>query len=231
MFSGKSFINAYILSFVDHFHLIHPGNGQPGALLWRTSHPVDRCRQRACPVGFDTNILACFVQTVDQRVVYPERRFSAGEDNGCSRIFADFGYDFVVRHQSALFVLRVAETAFQVTAGEADKNSRCSGMIAFPLQTIKDFVNLSHLSKKVLFGARLLFLVFGTVFLVDNDISFGLLHFYFIALRNLFANPAGNVLRCRIEWKYFIQVLMVQFLRDHFFDAGEIHHHSFGVEP
>ena len=121
MFSGKSFINAYILSFVDHFHLIHPGNGQPGALLWRTSHPVDRCRQRACPVGFDTNILACFVQTVDQRVVYPERRFSAGEDNGCSRIFADFGYDFVVRHQSALFVLRVAETAFQVTAGEADK--------------------------------------------------------------------------------------------------------------
>ena len=75
MFSGKSFINAYILSFVDHFHLIHPGNGQPGTLLWRTSHPVDRCRQRACPVGFDTNILACFVQTVDQRVVYPERRF------------------------------------------------------------------------------------------------------------------------------------------------------------
>ena len=25
--------------------------------------------------------------------------------------------------------------------------------------------------------------------------------------------------------------MMVEFLRDHFFDAGEIYHHSFGVEP
>ena len=41
----------------------------------------------------------------------------------------------------------------------------------------------------------------------------------------------GDILRCGIKWEYFVQILMVEFLRDYFFDAGEIYHHSFGVEP
>ena len=46
-------------------------------------------------------------------------------------------------------------------------------------------------------------------------------NFYFIALRNLFANPAGNVLRCRIEWKYFIQVLICLLYTSYFIRVKE----------
>ena len=38
--------------------------------------------------------------------------------------------------------------------------------------------------------------------------------------------PPGDILRCGIKWEYFVQILMVEFLRDYFFDAGEIYHHS-----
>ena len=102
-------------------------------------------------------------------------------------------------------------------------------MVAFALQAVKDFINLSH--HQNLFGLLFLSFCADGIFLVDDNVSFRLLHFYFIALRNLFAYPPGDILRCGIKWEYFVQILMVEFLRDYFFDAGEIYHHSFGVEP
>jgi hypothetical protein len=73
------------------------------------------------------------VQTVDQCVVYPERRFSPCEDNGNGGIFADFGYDFVVSHQGACFVLCVAKAAFQVASGKTDEDCRSTCVVAFTL--------------------------------------------------------------------------------------------------
>ena len=87
MFGGKLFKNAYILSFIDHFHFIHPVDGKLRPLFGRAGHPVDSCRQGACTVGFDGHILTCLVQTVDQFIVYPQGRFAARKDNGDGRIF------------------------------------------------------------------------------------------------------------------------------------------------
>jgi hypothetical protein len=126
-------------------------------------------------------------------------------------------------------VLCVAKVTFQVAAGKTDEDGRSSGMVAFALQAVKDFINLSH--HQNLFGLLFLSFCADGIFLVDDNVSFRFLHFYFIALRNLFAYPPGDILRCGIKWEYFVQILMVEFLRDYFFDAGEIYHHSFGVEP
>ena len=71
MFGRKEFKNTYILSFIDHFHFIHPVDGKFRPLFWGAGHPVDSCRQGACTVGFDGHIFACLVQTVDQFIVYP----------------------------------------------------------------------------------------------------------------------------------------------------------------
>ena len=101
-------------------------------------------------------------------------------------------------------------------------------MVAFALQAVKDFINLSH--HQNLFGLLFLSFCADGIFLVDDNVSFRFLHFYFIALRNLFAYPPGDILRCGIKWEYFVEILMVEFLRDYFFDAGEIYHHSFGIE-
>ena len=139
------------------------------------------------------------------------------------------GDDFIIGHHCSFFMLCVAKATFQVTSGETDENSRSPGIISLPLQTVKDFINLSH--HQNLFGLLFLSFCAAGIFLVDDNVSFRFLHFYFIALRNLFAYPPGDILRCGIKWEYFVQILMVEFLRDYFFDAGEIYHHSFGVEP
>lgn len=71
MFGRKEFKNTYILSFIDHFHFIHPVDGKFHPLFGGAGHPVDSYRQGACTVGFDGHIFACLVQTVDQFIVYP----------------------------------------------------------------------------------------------------------------------------------------------------------------
>ena len=71
MFGRKEFKNTYILSFIDHFHFIHPVDGKFHPLFGGAGHPVDSCRQGACTVGFDGHIFAYLMQTVDQFIVYP----------------------------------------------------------------------------------------------------------------------------------------------------------------
>ena len=73
-------------------------------------------------------------------------------------------------------------------------------------------------------------IVFYSVLLVNDNIAFRLLYLYFIALRDLLAHPAGNILCGGIEREYFIQVLVVEFFHDHFFNTGEIYHHTVCIE-
>ena len=80
-------------------------------------------------------------------------------------------------------------------------------MVAFALQAVKDFINLSH--HQNLFGLLFLSFCADGIFLVDDNVSFRFLHFYFIALRNLFAYPPGDILRCGIKWEYFVQIFSV----------------------
>ena len=115
-------------------------------------------------------------------------------------------------------------------------------MVKGALQTVKDFINLSHRSLICFVRYGLFFLIFRMVFyiirgivfysvlLVNDNIAFRLLYLYFIALRNLFAHPAGNILCGGIEREYFIQVLVVEFFHDHFFNTGEIYHHTVCIE-
>mgnify|MGYP001102216783 CR=1 FL=1 len=152
------------------------------------------------------------------------------------------GDDFIIGHHCSFFMLCVAKATFQVTSGETDENSRSPGIISLPLQTVKDFINLSHRSLICFVRYGLFFLIFRMVFyiirgivfysvlLVNDNIAFRLLHLYFIALRNLFAHPAGNILCGGIEREYFIQVLVVEFFHDHFFNTGEIYHHTVCIE-
>ena len=58
-------------------------------------------------------------------------------------------------------------------------------------------------------------IVFYSVLLVNDNIAFRLLYLYFIALRDLFAHPAGNILCGGIEREYVIQVLVVEFFHDY----------------
>jgi L-lactate dehydrogenase complex protein LldE len=177
-----------------------------------------------------------------QGVVYPKGRFASRKDNGYGRIFLNFGDDFIIGHHCSFFMLCVAKTTFQVTSGETDENSRSPGIISLPLQTVKDFINLSHRSLICFVRYGLFFLIFRMVFyiirgivfysvlLVNDNIAFRLLYLYFIALRDLFAHPAGNILCGGIEREYFIQVLVVEFFHDHFFNTGEIYHHTVCIE-
>jgi len=152
------------------------------------------------------------------------------------------GDDFIIGHHCSFFMLCVAKATFQVTSGETDENSRSPGIISLPLQTVKDFINLSHRSLICFVRYGLFFLIFRMVFyiirgivfysvlLVNDNIAFRLLYLYFIALRDLFAHPAGNILCGGIEREYFIQVLVVEFFHDHFFNTGEIYHHTVCIE-
>ena len=53
---------------------------------------------------------------------------------------------------------------------------------------------------------------------------------YAISLRNLVANPSGNVLCRRIEWKNIVEVRMVEAVSDNALQVGEIDDHSVLIE-
>ena len=84
--------------------------------------------------------------SIPQRLPDPKpawRQFwAARKDNGDGRIFFHFGDYFIVGHHFSFFVLCVAKVTFQVAAGKTDEDGRSSGMVAFTLQAVKDFINL-----------------------------------------------------------------------------------------
>ena len=56
------------------------------------------------------------------------------------------------------------------------------------------------------------------------------MHDHFVAFRDAFANPMGDVLRRRVEGQQFVEIPMVEIAVDVFFYFGEVAHHPIGIQ-
>lgn len=72
--------------------------------------------------------------------------------------------------------------------------------------------------------------MFKSVADVDSYIAFRFLKRHFIAVRYLFANPAGQILGRRVEVEEVVEALVIKLLLHHFFYVAEIHDHAVLVE-
>lgn len=95
-------------------------------------------------VGFNRDVVACIMESVNEFAGDEERRFATSEDHALGWILAEGGKDFVRAHHSVRLMFGVAERASQVAAREADENARRTCVEAFPLQGIENFVDGKH---------------------------------------------------------------------------------------
>ena len=80
--SGRQLlVTGQVLPFVHHLYFVHTRQPQLSTLLGRTSHPVDVRWKRTDAVGFDADVFSCLVQTVDKRLVDPQRRFATRQNH------------------------------------------------------------------------------------------------------------------------------------------------------
>ena len=80
-------VRSKVLALIHHLDFIHAGEPQLPTLLGRTRHPVNAPRQRLSSVRLNADILPYPMKCVQQRIVYPQRRLPAGQDqNGHFRL-------------------------------------------------------------------------------------------------------------------------------------------------
>lgn len=114
-----------------------------------------------------------------------QRRFSASYDGMAGLKPEAFIHDVVDVHLLSLVVHRIAKGTSQVAAARADKYGGRAGVVALALNGAEYLVNLHNRGLIVYF--------------IRSLVVQALHHIHTIGLRDLFANPPGNILCRRIE--------------------------------
>lgn len=68
------------------------------------------------------------------------------------------------------------------------------------------------------------------IFFVDGDVSFALLRADLIAVVHMVADPAGDVLRGRIDVEHVVKILVVEGVLHYALDMRKIGDHAVGIE-
>lgn len=222
-----------ILTFVDHFEFVDVAQAHgyltPRALLRRTSHPVNPFGQRIGAVCLDLYEPALVMEQIDQHLIELQRGFASGDDYVACGILPDCLYNLRGAHQSVFLVAGVAESAFQIAAAHAQKHRGSAREVALALKRIEDFVYpVAHRNGVVVGGV----LVGNGLFvsLVACHVALAFLHVHAVAVGNLLADPAGNVLGRGVEGEKLVEIAVVEIRGDVLLDVAEIGHHPVGVE-
>ena len=93
-------------------------------------------------------------------------------------------------------MVSIAERTAEIATGKTDENHWSPCPEAFALERIEYFVDPIHLS------------------FVGSHIHLRLPNLYTIGILYIVADPAGNILRCRVERENLIEILMVQGCRN-----------------
>lgn len=220
-----------ILTFVDNFKLVDVAQADRDfsrrTRFGRTGHPVNPFGQRIGAVCLDLYEPALVMEQIDQHLIELQRGFASGDDYVACGILPDCLDNLRGAHQSVFIVAGVAESAFQIAAAHAQKHRGSAREVALALKRIEDLVYpVAHKKGVVVVGGVLgLF-----VSLVACHVALAFLHVHAVAVGNLLADPAGNVLGRGVEGEKFVEIAVVEIRGDVLLDVAEIGHHPVGVE-
>ena len=139
------------LTIIDHFQFVAVGEqglgGTAGGevrIFGGEGDPIQIGGNGVRAVGFNRDVVASSMESVNEIAGDEERRFASCEHHLAGGKRVDGGEYFLLAHQLVSLVLGVAEGATQVTTREADENARRTCVETFPLEGIENFVDGEH---------------------------------------------------------------------------------------
>ena len=142
-------------SVIDYLELVDAGELDIRVLapleLRGTSHEIHKAEGRVvnCPVCLNRHIEIRIMESVDESAVNPQARLATSDDYEMTVAVAlalhkgfHLADDFIIAHNTALFVLRIAEGAMEIAPREAHEHRRSPGVIPFTLEGVEYLVNL-----------------------------------------------------------------------------------------